>query len=168
MAPTLAGLLILALFITTSMVSFRSNLFGDLAVSGAARDASRVMGENLRAEIAIDSVVGDTFCSFTLVVTNPGATRVLDIGGMDLIVQFGTGNNVAQKLTYVSPGPISVGEWTDTDLTGAFEPGIFNPEESLTIDAKALLVESGTANITVGTPNGVTDTVELPAMAPCA
>lgn len=167
MAPTLAGLLILALFITTSLVSFRSTLFSNVAVSGATRDASRVMGENSRTEIAIDSVAGDTFCSFTLVLTNPGATRVLDIGGMDVILQFGTGNNLAQRLTYVPSGPLSVGQWTDTSLTGSFEPGILNPEESLTIDGKVLLIEPGTAVITVGTPHGITDSFELAGMAPC-
>ena len=167
MAPTLAGLLILALFITTSLVSLRSTLFSNVAVSGATRDASRVMGENSRTEIAIDSVAGDTFCSFTLVLTNPGATRVLDIGGMDVILQFGTGNNLAQRLTYVPSGPLSVGQWTDTSLTGSFEPGILNPEESLTIDGKVLLIEPGTAVITVGTPHGSTDSFELAGMAPC-
>lgn len=167
MGATLAGLLILALFITTSLVSFRSTLFGDVAVSGATREATRVMGENSRTEIAIDSVLGDTFCSFTLEVLNPGAIRILDIGAMELIVQFGAGNNAAQRLAYVSSGPPAVGEWTDTDLTGSFEPGIFNPEESLTIDGKALLIEPGAANITVSTPNGITDSTELEGMNPC-
>ncbi len=167
MAPTLAGLLIFALFITTSVISFRATLFGEVEVSGATRESIRVMGENSRTEIAIDSAVGDTFCSFTLVVTNPGATSVSNIDQMDVIVQFGAGNNIAQRLVYVPSGSPSVGQWTDTSLTGSFEPGILNPEESLTIDGKALLIESGIATITVGTPNGVTDSFELAGMAPC-
>jgi len=167
MGPTIAGLLILALFITTSLVTFRSTLLGTVAVSGATREATRVLGENSRTEISIDSALGDTFCSFTLVVLNPGATRVLDISGMDVIVQFGVGNNVAQRLSYVAAGPVVVGQWTDTDLTGDFEPGILNPEESLTIDGKALLIELGDATITVATPNGITDSIELVGMNPC-
>lgn len=167
MATTLAGILILALFITTSLISFRSTIFGNVAVSGATRAASKAMGELLRTEISIDSVAGDTFCSLTLDLTNTGATRVVEIDQMDVIVQFASGNNKPQRLTYVSSGPVSVGEWTDTSITGSFEPGILNPAESLTIDAKVPLVELGTAVITVGTPNGVTDSIELAAMNPC-
>lgn len=167
MASTLAGLLILAMFLTTSMITFRSTLFGDVAVSSASREASKVMGDNARTEITIDSVLGDTFCSLTLVVVNTGATRVLDIEKMDVIVQFGSGANVAQRLTYTPSGPPSVGQWTDTDLSGSFEPGIFNPGEALTMDGKVLLLETGTGVITVGTPNGVTGSIELAAMAPC-
>ena len=167
MASTLAGLLILAMFITMSLITFRSNLFGEVAVSSAGREASRAMGENARTELAIDSAVGDTFCSLTLVVINTGATRVLDVQKMDVIVQFGAGANAAQRLTYAPSGPPLAGQWTDTALSGSFEPGIFNPGESLTIDGKALLIETGTAAITVGTPNGVTDSIELEAMAPC-
>ena len=167
MASSLAGLLILAMFLTTSLITFRSTLFGDVAVSSASREASRVIGENARAEIAIDSAVGDTFCSLTLAVLNTGATRVLDIEKMDVIVQFGAGNNAAQQLTYTPSGPPLVGQWTDTALSGSFEPGIFNPGESLTIEGKALLIETGTGTITVGTPSGVTDSIELGAMAPC-
>ncbi|MBC8279669.1 MAG: hypothetical protein H8E48_02680 [Chloroflexi bacterium] len=167
MASTLAGLLILALFLSTSLITFRSTVFGDVAVSSATRYASKVMGENSRTEITIDSVVGDTFCSFTVDLIDTGSTRVLEIGMMDVIVQFATGNNLAQKLSYVSSGPLSVGEWTDTDLNGSFEPGILNPGETLTLDAKALLVEPGTATITVGTPHGVIDSIELEAMDAC-
>ena len=60
-----------------------------------------------------------------------------------------------------------MGQWTDTGLSGSFEPGIFNPGEALTMDGKALLLETGTGVITVGTPNGVTGSIELAAMAPC-
>ena len=168
MASTLAGLLILAMFLTTSMITFRSTLFGDVAVSSASREASKAMGDNARTEITIDSVFSeDTLCSLTLVVVNTGATRVLDIGQMDVIIQFGSGLNAAQRLTYTPSGPPSVGQWTDTDLSGSFEPGIFNPGEALTMDGKALLLEIGTGVITVGTPNGVTGSIELAAMAPC-
>ena len=167
MASTLAGLLILAMFLTTSLITFRSTLFGEVAVSSASREASKAMGQNARTEITIDSAVGDTFCSLTLVITNTGAIRVLDVAKMDVVVQFGVGNNAAQQLAYTASGPPSVGQWTHSALSGSFEPGILNPGESLTIDGKALLVELGTGAITVGTPNGVTDSIELAAMAPC-
>jgi hypothetical protein len=167
MATTLAGLLILAMFITTSLISFRSTIFGDMAVSGATRVASRAMGELLRTEISIDSVAGDTFCSLTLDLTNTGASRVVEIGQMDVIIQFASGNNAPQRLTHISSGPVAVGEWTATTITGPFEPGILNPTESLTIEGKAMLVEPGTAYITVGTPTGVIDSIELAGMNPC-
>ncbi|NQW22961.1 MAG: hypothetical protein HQ475_05895 [SAR202 cluster bacterium] len=167
MASTMAGLLILAMFLTTSLITFRSTLFGDVAVSSASREAGKALGDKSRTEISIDSAVGDTFCSLTLVVLNTGATRVLNIEEMDVIVQFGIGNNAAQQLAYTPSGPPAVGQWTDTTLTGSFEPGIFNPGESLTIDGKALLIEAGIGTITVGTPNGVTDSIDLAAMAPC-
>ncbi|MDA0263836.1 MAG: hypothetical protein O3A93_07030 [Chloroflexi bacterium] len=167
MASTLAGLLILAMFLTTSLLTFRSTLFGDVAVSGATRDANKVMGENARTGIKIGNVDQDNTCWFSLEVENDGSTRVLDAVDMDVIVQFASGNNAAQRLTYVPSGPLAVGEWTDTALTGSFEPGIFNPGEMLTVDGKALLTEPGTATVTVGTPQGVTDSVDLVDMAPC-
>ena len=167
MASTIAGLLMLALFLSGSLITFRSTLFGDVAISGATTEASNALGDRARTVITIDSIVGDGQCGITALVTNSGATRILDLELMDVIVQFSVGNNAAQRLDYAAPGPPALGQWSDTALTGTFEPGFFNPGESLTIFGKAVLVEPGNGTVTIGAPNGVTDSAEVSGLNPC-
>ena len=91
---------------------------------------------------------------------------------MDVIVQFTQANNAPQSLEYTTGGtPSSTGEWakTVTSATDKFEPGLFNPGETMVIKAKLNLTQAGDTSgiLTVGTPNGVTDTATFSLTTPC-
>ncbi len=82
---------------------------------------------------------------------------------MDFIVQFTTGSNTPDKLTFAESGALNPGEWTVSSISGQMEPGILNAGETLTVEVKLDLAEAGSGVLTVGTPNGITDTRLFPS-----
>ena len=54
MAAAIAGLLILAVFLTSAVTVARSGLVGTAAVSGALQEATRLDGQQFRTEISFD------------------------------------------------------------------------------------------------------------------
>ncbi len=164
MAATLAGLLILGVFFTTEMIMFRSNMYGNLVTAESTQHATRVSGERARTIIEIAAAVTDGFCNLTIDLDNDGAVSLVDPSHMDVIVQFPGGSNSPQRLIYVGSGPPSLGEWASISISGAFNPGIFDPGEDMQIDAKLNLSASETTGtVTVATPNGVIATASFPA-----
>ena len=143
MAATIAGALILAVFFTGTLMMSRSILFGNLVISNSSKESIRLSGERARTEIGITSTTPGSLCELTVDVGNTGATSVVDPSMMDVIVQFASGNNLPQRLTYNPSGVPNIGEWAATSISGQFEPGIFNPGETMTIDAKLSLIEPG-------------------------
>lgn len=166
MGSTIAGLMILTLFFASVLLISRTTLSGNAQVSEAARDAVQLVGERARTTIAVASTSSSGTCNLRVVVDNTGATSVSDLTRMDVIVQFPSGNNAAQRLGYVT-GPVTVGDWVSTTISGAFEPGVLNPGETMTIDTQVLVVEAGSGTVTVSTPNGVIATASFPSLTPC-
>lgn len=166
MGSTIAGLLILVLFFTGVLLVSRTTQSGNAQVSRATRDAVELVGARARTTIAVASTSSSGTCNLSISVDNTGATSVSDFTRMDVILQFPTGNNAAQRLDYVS-GPATVGEWAATTISGAFEPGVLNPGETMTIDAQALVVEAGSGTVTISTPNGVIATGAFPSLTAC-
>ena len=162
----MAGLLILAVFLASSLMSLRTSLFGNLQVSDAAKASSHSLGEQVRTVIGVTSTAVDGTCGLTVDVENTGASSIRYLPGMDVIVQFPTGLNQALGLEYSSSAP-NLGEWTVTSITGLFEPGIWNPGEDLTLQAKVPLIEAGDGLVTVGTPNGVIAEAQFSGLIPC-
>ncbi len=167
MGSTIAGLLILTLFFTGVLLVSRTTLSGNEQVSAATRDAVQLVGDRARTTIAVTNTSSSGTCNLSIDVDNTGATSVSDLNRMDVIVQFPTGNNAAQRLDYVDPGPTTVGEWEFSSISGAFEPGVLNPGETITIDAQVLVVEAGSGTVTVGTPNGIIATAAFPSLTAC-
>ena len=85
---------------------------------------------------------------------------------MDFIAQFTTGDNLAQRLTYITgDDPIATGDWARVLSPQGFEAGIFNPGEVMEIRAILTLVQTvntGEGAVTVATPNGITATRSFP------
>ena len=162
----MAGLLILAVFLTSSLMSHRTSLFGNLQVSDAAKASSRLLGEKARTVIGVTSTAVDGACGLTLEVENTGATAIRHFPGMDVIVQFPTGNNQALEMVYSAAAP-NLGEWTVMSISGLFEAGIWNPGEDLTIQAQVPLLEAGNGLVTISTPNGVVTEAQFSGLIPC-
>lgn len=168
MGIALAGLLIIGVLFSGALIIFRSDLLGNLLVTDAIKETSQLTGEQVRTRIDLTAVsidTGDGNCNLTVTGDNTGSTSIADLDQMDAIVQFTTGDNLPQSLTYVTGDTPSAtdgtGDWAKRSISGQFEPGIWNPDEELVL--KGILdVSLGTvdtfATVTVSTPNGVTDT----------
>ena len=167
MGATLAGLLILTLFLASSLIMSRSTLHGNTLVGMSTKLAIRLSGERARTAIDITSTSGDGACNLTINVDNTGTVSVKELSLMDVVVQFPGGNNPPERLEYAGSTPPNLGQWSATSVSGPFEPGIFNPGETMTIDAQLLLIEADDGTVTVGTPNGIVDTAVFPVLTPC-
>lgn len=168
MAATVAGLLILSVFFASEAMMFRANMHGTLVTANSTSQAVRLSGERARTFIEIVDTSTGGLCNLTVEVENNGAASLVDPSRMDVIVQFPGGNNPPQRLTYGGSGPPSLGEWASTSISGAFDPGIFDPGEDMQIDAKlSLSAADATGTVTVAAPNGVTATGSFPAVSPC-
>ena len=156
---------------------FRTGLFGDVLISDATKDASRLLGERARTEISLRSAAIGTangICTLTVTGDNIGATSIDDFSRMDLIVQFSEGVNVPQRFAYTTgASPVSTGDWVkDLNLASnpdLYEPGILNPGEAIKATAKLDLPSAGdtSGTVTLGTPNGVIDTLSFGLVTPC-
>ena len=116
--------------------------------------------------IGVTSTSVDGACGLTVEVENTGATAIRNFAGMDVIVQFPTGNNQALGMVY-SAAAVNLGQWTVTSISGLFEPGIWNPGEDLTIQAQVPLLEGGNALVSLSTPNGVVAEAQVSGLIPC-
>jgi len=139
-----------------------------LVTTSTTKQAVRLSGERARTIIEIEDTSTHDLCYLAVDVENKGAVSLVDPSRMDVIVQFPAGNNSAQHLTYVESGSPSLGEWAAASISGAFNPGIFDPGEEMQIDAKLLLsAGDSTGTVTVATPSGVIATASFPAVSPC-
>jgi len=170
MGIALAGLLIIGVLFSGALIIFRSELLGNLLVTDALKEASELTGEQVRTRIDLTDFeidTGDGKCILTVTGDNTGATSIADLGKMDVIVQFTTkfttGDNPPQRLTYVTGDkPSTTGDWAKRSISGEFEPGIWNPDETLILKGWLNLALGSvdiTATVTVATPRGVTDTI---------
>ena len=168
MGAAVAGLLLLGVFFTGQAMMSRSTIHGNLLLAIATKEAIRLSGERSRTVIAITGATTDGGCNLTVDVDNTGAVAIRDIPIMDIVVQYPGGSTTPQRLAYTSSGPLALGEWTPSSISGQFDPGIFNPGETMQISGKlSLSASESTGTVTVGTPNGVIDAASFPAVAPC-
>ncbi len=177
MAASAAGLLIFAVFLTGNASRFQADLFSNALIGSATKEASRISGERVRTEISLlTSAIStaDNKCTLAVTGDNAGSVSIVDFASMDFIVLLSEGMNSPQRLTYSTGDvPNSTGDWTkklgsvmSPDL---YEPGIFNPGETMVATGRlALPVAGDTAGVVVlGTPNGVTDSLPLSIVTPC-
>lgn len=145
MGPSIAGLLVMAVFFAGLMMLSRTTLLGEVVVSRAMTDAASVSSKRSNTDLTITEsviVMGDE-CTLNISVKNQGATTIYDFNHMDVIVQFTGGNNISRSLTYDSGEiPSASDEWTRDFPPGSnlVEPGIFNPGETMTINGQLTLL----------------------------
>ena len=164
MGATIAGLLIMAVFFTGALMLFRTTLFGNVIVDNAMKESTQIEGARARTTISIISTTADNVTGTLKVeVKNTGSTSVPNLSTGDVIVQFPGGNNNPQRLTYTESSLLSPGQWTATmtATSDKHEPGIFNPGEVVTINAILLETGDATGTVTIGTPNGITDSASF-------
>ena len=145
MGPSIAGLLVMAVFFTGLMMMSRTILAGEVVVSRAMTDAAWYSSKRVNTDLRITNVnlTPGSECNLTIAVENRGTTSIVDFRHMDVIVQFFGGNNISQRLVYNSSGSPSIsGEWGRSFPSGSnlHEPGIFNPGETMTVTGKLTLL----------------------------
>ena len=145
MGPSIAGLLVMAVFFTGLMMMSRTILAGEVVVSRAMTDAAWYSSKRINTDLRITNVnlTPGSECNLTVAVENRGTTSIVDFRHMDVIVQFFGGNNISQRLVYNSNGSPSIsGEWARSFPPGSnlFEPGLFNPGETMTINGQLTLL----------------------------
>ena len=175
MAASVAGIMILAVFLVGGLMILRTSLFGDVLLGNAVKEAVDLEGERARTVIGLGTPsidTGDGTCTLTVTGDNDGAVSLGDFSTMDVIVQTLEGNNAPVQLNYTTGDtPSSTGDWAKElpSTSDIFAPGIFNPGETITIKARLDLSVAGdtAATVTVGTQNGVTDMRSLSVVTPC-
>ena len=162
----------MVVFFTGTLIMFRMNLIGNVLINTAMKESIDVSGDRARTAIEISSSSSDDgLCDLTINIANTGTTAITDFSQMDFVVLFTTGNNTPDKLTFAEGSELNPGEWEVSSISGQMEPGILNPGETLIAEAKLDLAEEGSGVLTVGTPNGITDTRPFPSLgtttSPC-
>ena len=157
----------MAVFLAGAFMTYRTTLSGKVLVTSSASASSRMVGERTRTAIDITSAAGSGACNLTVEVDNTGATSITEFAQIDFIAQFYSANNAPRGMMFTEAVLPGLDEWAVISITGAYEPGIFNPGETMTLEAKISLVEASGGTVTVGTPNGIVHTASFPALSPC-
>ena len=168
MSASISGLMILAVFLTGAVMMSRATVFGHVMVSSSTDVAIRLSGQQARTEIDITSAAADGTCLLTLSVSNTGATTMVDPSKMDVIVQFPGGVTPPASLSFVEVSTVLSNEWRVAGITGLFHPGLWNPGETMSIEAKLVLSAGDDGTVTVVGTNGVIDTAPFTTVFPCA
>jgi len=164
-AIVLAGALVMAAFLVTSVLMFHAFLTTSVIQSQSLRDQIRVnvekrgSGLNITGAAVSDPGNGDAWVH----VDNTGSQSVPDFSEMDVILQY-TDTSDVLRVTYLVYNPSGVGpnQWT-VSATGVqpdtFNPRIWDSDETLAIDLRVSpAIKSGaTGQVVVGTPWGVSD-----------
>ena len=163
MGAALAGLLILSLMLTSFMMFWRVSLVGNDRISAAQKQMIQLEGRRARTEIDVTSSGSKSCRTLVINLLNEGHTSVSksEFPRMDIIIHFTGTSDPSQSLTYEPLGLASLdkGEWIDTSISGQFDTSVWNPGETLKIEAQLKdfsLLASGT--LVVSTPNGIIDT----------
>ena len=166
MGAALAGLLILSVMLTGSLMFWRVTLVGNDRISTAQKQMIQLEGTRARTEIDVSSSGSKSCRTLVINLLNEGHTSVSKSAfpWMDIIIHFTGTSDPSQALTYEPLGLASLdkGEWIDTSISGQFEPSVWNPGETLKIEAQLQdfsVLASGT--LVVSTPNGIIDTHTL-------
>lgn len=169
MGAAISGLLIMAVFFSSALMMFRTTLFGEVLISNAMKEITRLSGEQARTNITILSASVEGGCTLKVAVKNLGSTSVEEFRQMDVIVQFQGTENTPQGLGYVAAGPVAPGKWAKSldPVQDGFQPGVLDPQETMIIEAKLSVAATDTGTVLVGTPNGVTTTAPFPQVVPC-
>ena len=146
---------------TASLGIWRVSLGGNALIHSATKSATELEGERARTVPSITTAKGDrNNNTLSVTVKNDGATAApaSDFDKMDIIVIYDSAAQAPVRLTYTTTNPPPDGQWTKTDIAGAFEPDVWNPAENLTILADLVGATCAPGTVTVGFPNGIIDT----------
>ena len=160
MDTAIGGMLIIAVFLSMMVFLSRAFIVSEIQTGTALNEAAALAGDRSRTDLTV--LTFTTISSdLNVEVTNTGETSVAEFDRMDYIVSYTATNNALTiiRLTFREPNP-AAGEWEPNRTTispDSFQPGIWNPGETLTLEGH---ISPGPKSGTTGTawvssPNGV-------------
>jgi hypothetical protein len=154
-AAIIIGLLLLAMLTMTEQALFAQEIAAESWLEMQERQ-----GEWNRTSLSVVEAISDgNFVTVTL--ENDGDTKLADFDQWDVILEYKGSDGTYYKgwYPYIEP-PLGWWEndWTENIHDDAFDPGIFNPGEEMTIRISVTpTIKTGTTNkAIIATPNGVT------------
>ena len=161
MGINIATLIILAALIVVLSLMTRVSIISTTALGITMNGASDRAGDRARTGLNIESTTGGG-SNLTVQVKNTGLTSVFDYDHVDFIVDYidTGGTPVIARLTYTE-GALGDNQWKRTSITpDNFQPGAWNPDETVRLDAKLVPAQQAdtAATVAVVTPNGVAAT----------
>jgi flagellar protein FlaF len=127
--------LLVAVILLVSTVLFARTGYTSLDALGMSwKDMETRAGEQSRTRLTVTGTqVDDTGANVDVTLDNEGQTAIGDFERMDVVVQY-TSESATYHVLWIpyTPGPLQSNTWTVQSITGdMFEPGIFNPGETL-------------------------------------
>ena len=113
MGAALAGLLILSLMLTSSMMFWRVSLVGNDRMSTAQKQMIELKGEQARTDLNITTAAGNrNNDTLSVSVKNDGATSLAltDFSKMEVIVIYDGATPAPTRFTYTATDPPPVGQ----------------------------------------------------------
>lgn len=162
MSVVLPGGLIMAILLLTSVLLFGTSLRSWTAQAQSFKELADVNTQRVGSVIDITSTsVGGSGSNVTVVVKNTGSQSITSFPQMDVIMHYtASNNNLTVTYLVYTTSSLSNGQWTKTIISpDSFNPGLWDPGETLTIDLQvAPGIKAGTTGtVVVATPRGVTD-----------
>ena len=165
MATVIAGMVVIATFLLTSVLMFGTFLSTSVSQGESLKVLTDVSSKRLGSGLTITnaSVVTPGGPDVAVQVDNSGSQSVVRFGELDVIPKYtDTANNAAFKYLAYTTGALGNNQWTIA-TTGvqpdSFNPGMWDPGESLPIDLRVspAIKTGAAAEVVVGTPWGVND-----------
>lgn len=166
MATVVAGMLVIAALVVNSVLLLGTTVFNEEQLALAEREADSAIYLRTHSGVTIDtagSTSGGPPTTITLTIRNSGAVSVADFGDMDVIAMYlsSGGALTTERLAYSAGAPAD-NQWGVTSISpDSFNPGIWDPDETATLDLRVSpAVEPGApVTVTIVAPSGSTDSV---------
>ena len=157
MEASVGGMLVMGVLLAAIVLMSGAIVVSNTLMGNALTEAADVSGERSRTVLAFQTATS-TGSNLDVAVKNTGSTSVSAYEKMDFIVSYESGGSpVVARLTYVDSSPSS-NQWTEESISpDVFQPGTWDPSETITLDANISPgQDTSTAGaVRVATPNGV-------------
>lgn len=160
METGIPALFIAAIFLMATVLVGRGGFIGMDNVGQSLKTSEVRSIQRAGTELAITSTsIDGAGANVTVTIRNDGMTPIADFSRMDVVVQyFGeTGTRYDKWLAYTS-GALASDTWTTGAFTNdVFEPGIFNPGETMEVLFRVNpVIGAGTTNkAVISTEQGI-------------
>jgi len=158
METTIAALIILTVVMFGALTIVHTYLSSQDAIVESWREMEERLGERTRTNLSpVSAETNGSGSQVYVTLSNDGDTKLADFDQWDVIVQYDTDGNgdydAVEWFSYHASPPLN-GEWSKA-IGENFEPGIFNPEETMAITIAVSSEISRTGVAVIGTPNGI-------------
>lgn len=168
METAVVSLICIALIVFGGMTMAQGFLTSaDTSVTGLGQTTQR-NEEMLRTDLSVVSASSNKEGDLRVTLNNSGQTKLANFSNWDVIVQYHADDGYYVAWLPYTEGMPGENQWTVSGIyldggPEAFEPGIFNPSETLVIDGRLSPPASDNTSLmaVVSTPNGVTASISF-------